>query len=193
MWRVVTGLHHSIRFHFLITGHTKFSPDACFGLINRKFCNTDVRSLDDLARIVHESVACNHCQLVGTQDGTTIVPSRDWAGVFSSHFRCLDGIKKYHHLCFEWDYPGIVFLKKTAMVKEETRCLLLGDWSPSLVDKLPLVPATGLSLERRRYLFERIREYSREESKDAVCPDPSLLTHQPPKIHPVPFTKRVCF
>ena len=37
----------------------------------------------------------------------------------------------------------------------------------------------------RRYLFERIQEYCREESKDVVCPDPSLLIHQPPEIHPV--------
>ena len=99
--------------------------------------------------------------------------------------------KKCHHFYFEWDHPGVVFLKKTAMAKEETRCLLLGDWSPSLADKPPLIPATGLSLERRRYLFERIREYCREESKDAVCPDP-LLIYQPPEIHPVPSTKRVC-
>ena len=191
MWRVLTGLHHSIRFHFLITGHTKFSPDACFGLIKRKFRRTDVSSLDDLARVVNESAVCNLCQLVGTQDGTTIVPSRDWAGFLSSHFCRLDGIKKYHHFRFERDHPGVVFLKKTATAKEEMRCLLLGDWSPSLADKPPLVPATGLSLERRRYLFERIRDYCREECKDAVCPDPSLLIHQPPEIHPVP-SKRVC-
>ena len=68
------------------TGHTKFSPDACFGLIKRKFRRTNVSSLDDLARVVNESAACNLCQLVGTQDGTTIVPSRDWAGFLSSHF-----------------------------------------------------------------------------------------------------------
>ena len=160
-------------------------------LIKRKFHRTDVSSLDDLARVVNESAACNLYQLVGTQDGTAIVPSRDWAGFLSSHFRRLDGIKKYHHFCFEQDHPGVVFLKKTATA-EETRCLLWGVWLPSLVDKLPLVPATGLSLERRRYLFERIQEYCREESKDAVCPDPSLLIHQPPEIHPVPSTKRVC-
>ena len=35
-------------------GHTKFSPDACFGLIKRKFRRTDVSSLDDLARVVNE-------------------------------------------------------------------------------------------------------------------------------------------
>ena len=127
-------------------------------LIKRKFRHTDVSSLDDLARVVNESEACNLCQLVSTQDGTTIVPSRDWAGFLASHFRRLDGTKKYHHFCFEQDHPRVVFLK-TPTAEEETRCLLWGVWSPSLVDKLPLVPATGLSLERRRYLFERIREY----------------------------------
>ena len=56
------------------------------GLIKRKFRHTDLSSLDDLARVVNESAACNLCQLVSTQDGTTIVPSQDWAGFLSSHF-----------------------------------------------------------------------------------------------------------
>ena len=59
MWRVLTGLHHTIKLHFMITGHTKFSPDACFGLVKRKFRQADVSSLDDLARVVKESAACN--------------------------------------------------------------------------------------------------------------------------------------
>ena len=71
------------------------------GLIKRKFRRKDISSLDDLARVVNESAACNLCQLVSTQDGTTIVPSQDWARFLSSHFRHLDGIKKYYHLCFE--------------------------------------------------------------------------------------------
>ena len=56
------------------------------GLIKRKFRHTDLSSLDDLARVVNESAACNLCQLVSAQDGTTIVPSQDWAGFLSSHF-----------------------------------------------------------------------------------------------------------
>ena len=124
------GLLHSIRFHFLITGHTKFSPDACFSLIKRKCCCTNVSSLDDLARVVNESAACNLCQLVGTQDGQTILPSRVWAGFLSSHFRRLDGIKQYRHFRFERDHPGVVFFKKTATAEEEIWCLLLSDWSP---------------------------------------------------------------
>ena len=191
MWRVLTGLHHSIGLHFMITGHTKFSPDACFGLIKRKFRRTDVSLLDDLAHVVEESAACNHCQLVGAQDGSTIVPSRDWAGFLSSHFRRLDGIKKYHHFRFERDHPGVVFLKETATA-EETRCLLSGVWSPSPADKPPPITPKGLSLERREYLYQRIRQYCREGTRDAVCPDPSLPTRQPPEIHPEQSAKRVC-
>ena len=163
------------------------------GLIKRKFRHTDLSSLDDLARVVNESAACNLCQLVSTQDGTTIVPSQDWAGFLSSHFAAWMVSRSTITYALSVGPSRVVFLKKTATAEEETRCLPWGVWSPSLVDKLPLVPATGaLSLERRRYLFERIREYCREESKDAVCPDPSLLIHQPPEIHPVPTTKSVC-
>ena len=81
----------------MITGHTKLSQIPCFGFITRKFCRTDVSSLDDLARVVDESMVFNLCQLVGTQDGHTIVPSQDWDGFFSSHLCHLDGIKQYHH------------------------------------------------------------------------------------------------
>ena len=180
MWRVLTGLHHTINLHFTITGHTKFSPDACFGLVKRKFRQADVSSLDDLARVVKESAACNICQLVGAQDGSTIVPSRDWAGFLSSHFRRLDGIKQYHHFRFERDHPGVVFLKKTAVAEEERRVLLRGAWIPSPSDKPPPVTPQGLSLERQKYLLERIREYCRDDTKDLVCPDPATPSHIPP-------------
>ena len=165
----------------MITGHTKFSPDACFGLIKRKFRKTNVSSLDDLARVVEESAACNICQLVGAQDGSTIVPSRNWAGFLSSHFRRLDGIKQYHHFRFERDHPGVVFLKKTAEAEEEQRVLLRVLWNPSPVDKPSLIVPPGLSHERQKYLYEKIREYCREDVRDIVCPEPTIV-HQPPDI-----------
>ena len=109
-----------------------------------------------------------------------IVPSRDWARFLSSHFRRLDGIKQYHHFRFERDHPGVVFLKKTATADEEQRILLRGVWTPSPVDKPPCITPPGLSLERQQYLFDRIREYCRADTRDLVCPDPATLTHQPP-------------
>ena len=110
-----------ISLHFMITGHIKFSPNAYFGLIKRKFCRTDVSSLDDL---VEESVARNICQLVGAQDGSTIVPSLDWARFLSPHFRCPDGIKQCHHFRFERDHPGVVFLKNNLPLYSLPVCLL---------------------------------------------------------------------
>ena len=66
------------------------------------------------------------------------------------------------------------------MAEEEERLLLRGGWSPSLVDKPLSITPAGLSLERRRYLYENICEYCREDVQDLVCPNP---THEPPNMH----------
>ena len=36
LWCVLTGLHQNITLSFMITGHTKFSPDWCFGLMKKR-------------------------------------------------------------------------------------------------------------------------------------------------------------
>ena len=36
LWRVLTGLHQNITLSFMIAGHTKFSPDWCFGLLKKR-------------------------------------------------------------------------------------------------------------------------------------------------------------
>lgn len=74
-WRVLNGLHKSITLSFLLVGHTKFSPDRCFGLLKRQYHHTDISSLDDIAMTIKSSSAVNAVQLVGTQDDTVIVPS----------------------------------------------------------------------------------------------------------------------
>ena len=164
----------------MIPGHTKFSPDACFGLVKRKFQKTPVSSLEDLAWVVDDSAACNVCQLVGAQDGRVLVPTRDWAGFLSSYFCHLDGVKKYHHFRFERNHTGAVFLRKTAVAKEEKRKLLRVVWKPSVVDKPPSIIPQGLSYERKKYLHKKIREYCRDDVRDIVCPDPDSIV--PPII-----------
>ena len=49
IWRVMTGLHHAIEYSFLVAGHTKFSPDWCFGLLKQKTRRTFTSSLFDIA------------------------------------------------------------------------------------------------------------------------------------------------
>ena len=51
-WRVLVGLHRTITISFLIVGHTKFSPDWCFGLFKQKFRRTKVSCLDDIVKVV---------------------------------------------------------------------------------------------------------------------------------------------
>ena len=85
----------------MVVGHTKFAPDWCFGLLKQRYRRTKVNCLEDIARVVESSAHVNTAQLVGTQEGETIVPTYDWAGLFTTHLRKLMHLKKYHHLCFD--------------------------------------------------------------------------------------------
>ena len=111
-WRVLVGLNKKITLSFLIVGHTKFSPDWCFGLFKQAFRRTKIGCLDDIARVVDESALVNHAQLVGRQDGTVVVPTYDWAKFFDTPFRqgALKGIKSMHHLTFTDKMPGSVIV-----------------------------------------------------------------------------------
>ena len=93
-WRVLCGLNRTIEISFLLVSHTKFAPDWCFGQLKQKFRKTLVGCLDDLMRVVDQSAHTNSAQLVGKEDGTTIVSQYDWAGFFQPFFKrgALDGI-----------------------------------------------------------------------------------------------------
>jgi len=48
-WRIVCGLHKKIVLHFLVVGHTKFSPDYGVGLFKKIFRCTPCATPDDVA------------------------------------------------------------------------------------------------------------------------------------------------
>ena len=56
-WRAINHLDESIRYSFLIAGHTKFGPEHCFGIIKRSYKVSHVSSLYEFARIVKSSSA----------------------------------------------------------------------------------------------------------------------------------------
>jgi hypothetical protein len=96
-WRISQGLHKSISLNFLIAGHTKFSPDWCFGLLKRAFKRNAVSCLSQLEDVVNNSSFVNIAQCTGTEDGTSIVPVYDWQAFFNPACRPIPGIKKYQH------------------------------------------------------------------------------------------------
>ena len=49
---MATGKHEEIGINFMITGHTKFAPDGCFGLIKKAYRRNAVSSMEELASVV---------------------------------------------------------------------------------------------------------------------------------------------
>ena len=129
---------------FLPAGHTKFSPDTCFGLLKQKFRKTDVDSFDDFATVVEQSASVNKSQLVGKIDGEVIVPTYDWTSYFATLYKKIDGIKGYYHFKIDTQSPGVVFLR-CVCDGPVTEVTLWKGHQELIEDKLPpLVPPKGL-------------------------------------------------
>ena len=144
LWRVMAGLNKHIEISFMLVPHTKFAPDWAFGLLKQKFRRTPVGCLDDMVKVVQQSASINEAQLVGLEDGTTIVEQRDWATYFSDYFRrnAFDGIKSFHHLVFDEGKPGKVVVRRDTDGQETTLEVLRKQhrsWKPSPHELPPLV------------------------------------------------------
>ena len=175
-WRIKAGLHKKILYSFLPVGHTKFAPDWCFGLAKRTYRRTKIDTLDDIANSVSRSSFVNVPQLVGTLDGTCLVPIYDWVGFFDkySNKNALKGIKNMHHFRFDSESPGVVFVRNSSSDAERSIQLFKDQsWSPSPHELPQKIVPPGLSLEREWYLYDKIREFCSDEAKDIVCPQPS--------------------
>ena len=174
-WRVLASLHDEITMSFLLVGHTKFAPDWCFGLAKQCYRRTNVSSLDEIANTVSMSSVVNVPQLVGSLDGTVYVPTYDWSNYFEDKMikTALKGILQLHHFRFTIAHPGTVFVK-TSSDGCEHRIQLLKDptWKPTCTELPRVVIPNGLSLERKWYLYEKIREFCSDATRDLVCPKP---------------------
>lgn len=171
LWRVMTGLHRTVNYDFLIPGHTKFAPDWCFGLVKQRTRKTFTSSLFDIARAVEESAVVNAAELVGLHSGDVRVPAYDWVTYLEQYFKKLPKIKSYHHFRFDKDHPGTVFCKQY-WNSEEKAINLLRDRShlPQRGQLPAIVTPTGISRERAEYLYKEIREFCRAGTENLVAP-----------------------
>lgn len=171
----MSGLHKNITLSFLVVGHTKFAPDWCFGLLKQRYRKTKVGSLADIAQVVNESARVNIPQLCGTEDGSIIVPTYDWKGWLATKFKTIPQMKQYHHFRVSADNPGSVFLKVHSDTEEKKFDLIKDPlWLPSASELPSLVEPRGLPPDRQWYLYEHIREFCPDYSKDTVAPLPTI-------------------
>jgi len=182
-WRVICNLHQSVTLNFMISGHTKFAPDWCFGLLKQRFRRTAVSTLADIASVVTSStvVGVNRAEIVGTENGQVSVPTYDWHTFFYSFFKPFPGIKSVQHFRFSADTPGMIYYKATPSSKEHSFQMLCDTHSlPESVGPAELAPP-GLPLERQWYLYQKIREFVRTDAQDTTCPEP--VNHIATNIH----------
>ena len=171
----------------MLVGHTKFSPDWCFGLLKQHLRRCSIDCLDDLVREVERSADVNHAQLTGTQSGETLVPMYNWTQHFHPHFRSVHNIKTYHSFHFSNSSPGHVAIKQYSDGDEQVVKIMSGDWSPSYTELPEVVTPEGLSQERQLYLYTHIRPFCREEVRDIAFPPPQPVSPPHPSTIPSPL------
>lgn len=191
-WRVMTGLHASVTMNFMVAGHTKFAPDWCFGLLKQCFRRTSVSCLQDLCSVVTTSTVTgvNKHQLVGSESGTVYVKTFDWQAFLEPKFRPLPGIKKLHHFRFSSQTPGTVFFNVEPN-DEEQSFLLLNDRRVDVGLMPTEIPPPGLPLQRQQYLFDKIREFVRDDAREVVCPQPCVRSTSDSTVEMVPHVSQV--
>ena len=170
-WRVVTGLNATASIAFLPAGHTKFSPDWCFGLIKRLYRKTKVSCMEDIAQVLRKSSdkGVNVPQLVGDHDGNIIVKTHDWKSFFTPVYKRVAGLKKNHHFYFSAADTEKIFTREFSECERIEQAILHG----AVPQSMPaVVTPAGLEKKRRTYLYREIRQFCSDETKDIVCPQP---------------------
>lgn len=66
------------------------------------------------------STGLNKAQLVGTHDGTVIVPVYEWSSFLEQSF---ERVQNYHHFRFSKDNPGMVYFKERSSSQEQSMML----------------------------------------------------------------------
>lgn len=175
VWRVLKGLNESITLSFLPVGHTKFSCDWAFGLLKKKFRKSKVSSLTQLENVVKSSTpsGLNQTITTGTENGTVLVPMHDWLSYFQNkNWKACKDITKYAHFHFSTTNMGVVETKQTLegrTIKNRIAC----DVTPDSVADFPeQIQPEGMTFQRKKYLYKKIREYCEDEYKDLLCPHP---------------------
>ena len=171
-WRVMTGLHTTITYSFMVAGHTKFSPDGFFGLFKLKLRNSEVDDLEDLAQVVRDSTLYNYNipQLI-VENGKRKVKFFNWTLFLNNYFDIVPQILKQHHFYFSNNNIGYVFIKTAINEPEQKINLVKNNQNLPPMYSFPTQKfSLGLSATRQWYLYEEIRAHIQNPlKKDNFC------------------------
>ena len=171
IWRVLTEQHKTTTLSFLLTGHTKFSCDGCFGLVKHLHRKTKVDCLDDIAAVVTESSTVNIPQLCGTENGEIIVATLHWTTFLGIYFHKVSTIKQFHHFHFaEESTTKRVQEFVDSKFAEQT---LLRQSLPHKEAMPQVIKPKGLDTKQQWYLYNEIRPFTAERCQEITTPLPT--------------------
>ena len=102
-----------------------------------------------------------------------LVPTYNWNDVLASHYKKIPSIKRYYHFSFNRDPPRTVIMKPHPDTESKELLLLKNNWI-TFESGPDVIPPKGLSLDHQWYLFDQIRQFCPDGTKDLVCPRPSV-------------------
>lgn len=182
-WRISTNKNKMIVLSFLPVGHTKFSCDWAFGLLKKKFRITHVSSVQEFAECIDNSTPTskvNSAVAVGNEKGDVFVNVYNWLQFFKdSKANKVKHITSYNHFEFCEEFKGKVH-GKTDIDGNEFVHRIFPDESAPVGFPVVVIP-TGMTRERKEYLYKHIRPYCKEDLKDVVCP--SIKTLEGETVH----------
>uniref|UniRef100_A0A8W8MKS9 Uncharacterized protein n=1 Tax=Magallana gigas TaxID=29159 RepID=A0A8W8MKS9_MAGGI len=171
MWRVMIGLHESVEFSMMESGHTKFNPDWHFGLWKVKWRHSNVETLAEIAASVWKSSRNGHNVPQLVDDPVAPLFFYDWATFFKRICKPIPSLKSYHHFRMDKGHPGIVFVREYATSQEvSVNILKAGAAVDPTVLPLVILPS-GLDAHRQWYLFNEVAPYCVNKES---CPKPTV-------------------
>ena len=95
----------------------------------------------------------------------------DWVNFFGNYFKKIPLITKQHHFEFRWISDGSVQVREFSDTSEKVFTL----YTSASYNGLPeVITPPSLSLRRKWYLHNKIREFCSPETRDLVCPKPGI-------------------
>ena len=167
-WRVATGLNTKITLSFMLVGHTRCFVDGNFGLLKKFYRRSDVDTMQQLRDVVNNSSRTNNAQMYSWE-------WREWDKALDTLFKPIPGIRKLQHFTFSSSQKGQVTVKDKCNGEGKTVNILKQGITVEQVERarLPkIIQPAGMTNERKKYLYQKIREHVWPEFQDITCPPP---------------------
>ena len=183
------ALHYSFDFaQQVFYPHNPFQPGPVYFLTPRKCQLFGVHSEglgSQVNFLLDEGVACgkgantvvsllrHYLEHYSIEKGNVFVPVYDWTGFFKDSFKKIEGILGFQEFYISDMSPFSVCMKEFSDSPSIKFALLKKlDYVVSKAEMPNQVIPAGLRNERQIYLYEQIREFCTDDTKDTVCPKP---------------------